>query len=63
MCEPKGKGKQYPGTIGMGGTGKTKCHVSFDTRRQGTELMLSSMFPFPVLLDPLFLPPPCSPSI
>jgi hypothetical protein len=41
----------------MGGTGKTQHQISIDT-----ELMLSSMFPFLVLLDPLFLPLPCSPS-
>ncbi|RCV33695.1 hypothetical protein SETIT_7G102600v2 [Setaria italica] len=61
--QANGKGKEHPRTIGMGGTGKTQYQISFDARRQGTELMLSSMFLFPVLFDPLFLPLPCSPSI
>ncbi|KQJ82694.1 hypothetical protein BRADI_5g10524v3 [Brachypodium distachyon] len=53
--QAKGKGKEHPRTIGMGGTGKTRRQFSSSNSRR---LMLSFVFPSPLLLDPLFLPLP-----
>lgn len=55
MCETRRKGKEHPRTIGMGGIRKTQSRISFGGN---LELMLSSMFPFPLLLNPLVLPLP-----
>jgi hypothetical protein len=55
MCKPRRKGKEHPRTIGMGGIRKTQSRISFGGN---LELMLSSMFPFPLLLNPLVLPLP-----
>jgi hypothetical protein len=54
--QAKGEGKEHPRTIGMGGTGKTKSSSS--DARGDREHMLSSVFPYQLLLDTLFLPLP-----